>query len=137
MIKQQPALAGRTILLVEPDISNALNLQDLIVSQGGRVLTAYSTERAMLLATNAAVSDAVINDTFRGSDNIMQVLRARHVPYILRGGQHASPSGHNQGISPNDCVTVGRGDDDPLTRELSARLLNIPPVLNEAPDSHR
>ena len=87
MNKQERALAGKTILLVDQDMTNALALQDRIVSQGGRVLTAYSAERAMLLATNAALSDAVINLTFRGSDKIVQILKARHVSYLFLAGQ--------------------------------------------------
>lgn len=39
-------LSGQTILIVQNRIDNAIPIQDRIVQDGGRVLTAYSLARA-------------------------------------------------------------------------------------------
>lgn len=88
----------RTILVVERHIDSAVPLQDLIVQSGNRVLTAYSLERALMLANSATLDDAVIDFAFDGADEIVGVLRSRGIPFIFHAGQAAA---HKEGIERN------------------------------------
>ena len=76
----------RTVLIVERNISDALYLQDRIVRDGSRALTAYSLERALLLAQNASLDDAVIDFSFERVDEIAGILKQRKIPYIFHVG---------------------------------------------------
>jgi hypothetical protein len=91
MNKSPRWLAGRTILLIEKTIGDALPLQDAIVGQGGKVLTAYTRERALTLARVADVSGAVINPTVDLLPEIVELLEKRHVPCVLRP-LHSAPA---------------------------------------------
>ena len=76
-------LSGQTILVVQDKIENAIPLQDRIVEDGGRVLTAYSLARALLLAECAKLSGAVVDLEMTGAKQIVDLLNARSVPYII------------------------------------------------------
>lgn len=105
MTKHQNTLSDRVILLAERDMSSALDLEDRIVRHGGSVLTAYSTERAVFLASNALLSDAVIHYTFPGLHEIIEALKARRVPYLLLASKQAEEmnpvSGEASGPHPS------------------------------------
>jgi len=81
------SLTGRTILIVETDVERAAPMQDRIVHAGGRVLTAYSLSRALLIARNADLDDALIDFQFGGAETVGQVLKERHVPHIFYCGE--------------------------------------------------
>lgn len=76
-------LRGQTILIVQNELDSAIPLQDRIVDDGGRVLTAYSLVRALQLAERNALSGAVIDLGMNGADQIVELLKIRNVPYIL------------------------------------------------------
>ena len=76
-------LFGQTILVVQSKIDKAIPLQNRIVQDGGRVLTAYSPSRALLIATSAELSGAVIDTGMTGADQIISLLKTRNVPYIV------------------------------------------------------
>ncbi len=76
-------LTGRTILIVETDVERAAPMQDMIVHAGCKVLTAHSLSRALLIACNADLDDALIDFQFDGADTVGQILTARRVPYIF------------------------------------------------------
>lgn len=81
------SLTGRTILIVESDVERAAPMQDRIVDAGGRVLTAYSLSRALLIARNADLDDALIDFQFGGAETVGRVLKERHVPHIFYCGE--------------------------------------------------
>lgn len=90
-------LSGQTILVVQEKIDNAIPLQDRIVEDGGRVLTAYSLSRALLLAESAKLSGAVVDLGMTGAKQIVDLLKARNVPFTLDSApsqrrDHASSS---------------------------------------------
>lgn len=103
---EKARLSGQTFLIVQSEIENAIPLQDRIVQDGGRVLTAYSLERALFHATSAPLSGAVIDLGMTGADQIVDLMKSRNVPYIFDSapGQrrdytspadlHSSASGH-------------------------------------------
>jgi DNA-binding NtrC family response regulator len=78
-------LIGRSILLVEEKISDALDLQDSFTDAGARVVTAYRLERAMQLADRTSLSAAVI-DLSQGTEHanaLCQHLAKRKVPFVF------------------------------------------------------
>jgi DNA-binding NtrC family response regulator len=78
-------LAGRSILLVEDEIWDALDLQDSFMEAGARVVTAYRLERAMQLAERTSLSAAVI-DLSQGTERarpLCQHLAKRKVPFVF------------------------------------------------------
>lgn len=80
---QEGRLTGQTILIVQDRLDNAILLQDRIVDDSGGSLTAYSLSRAILLASSARLSGAVIDRGMAGADQIVDLLRMRNVPYIF------------------------------------------------------
>jgi hypothetical protein len=80
---EKARLSGQTILIVQDKLDSAIPLQDRIVGDGGRVLTAYSLARALLLAERAALSGAVIDLGMTGADQIVELLKNRDVPCIF------------------------------------------------------
>lgn len=74
---------GQTILICQSKLAKAIPLQDRIVEDGGRVLTAYSLARAMLLAESAALAGAVIDLEMTGANQIVDLLKTRNVPVIF------------------------------------------------------
>lgn len=77
------SLTDRTVLFVQTDMDGAGPLQGRIVQAGGNVMVADSLPRALLIARNAALNDAVIDIDFAGSSEIIDVLRKRHISYIF------------------------------------------------------
>ncbi len=76
----------RTILVVERNISDAMDVQDRIVRDGSRVLTAYSLDRALLLARDTPLNKAIIDFSFDGADEIGRDLTERKIPFVLHAG---------------------------------------------------
>ena len=100
---EKARLTGRTILIVHKDVDSALPLQDRIVQAGSRVLTAYSLSRALLIARNARLDDALVDLDMAGASEIVDMLTERRVPHIFcatgnQGGLSVS-SGDTQSIA--------------------------------------
>ena len=76
-------LSGQTILVVQTQLDSAIPLQDRIVKDGGRVLTAYTLARALLLAEGTELSGAVIDREMDGADQIVHLLKTRNVPHVI------------------------------------------------------
>ena len=80
-------LAGRSILVVEDEIRDALDLQDSFADAGARVFTAYRMQRAMEHAEHTSLSAAVI-DISRGGGHpaaLCRHLAKRRVPFAFYG----------------------------------------------------
>ena len=78
-------LAGRSILVVEEEIRDALDLQDSFAEAGARVFTAYRMERALEHAGHTALSAAVI-DISRGVNDsraLCKHLADRGIPFVF------------------------------------------------------
>jgi DNA-binding response OmpR family regulator len=78
-------LAGRSILLVEDEIWDTLDLQDSFMEAGARVVTAYRLERAMQLAERTSLSAAAI-DLSQGTEHASALcldLAKRKVPFVF------------------------------------------------------
>jgi hypothetical protein len=84
---EQERRSDGNVLIVERSIDEALTLQDGVVRDGGKVLTAYSLDRALLLARNAVLNDAIIDLEFDGVEEIVDVLKSRNVPFKFHAGQ--------------------------------------------------
>jgi DNA-binding response OmpR family regulator len=85
MDMEKQKLAGHSILLVEDEIWDALDLQDSFTEAGARVVTAYRLERAMQLAERPSLSAAVI-DVSRGTEHastLCKHLAKRKVPFVF------------------------------------------------------
>lgn len=80
---ENASLAARTILIVQNDMDGTGPLQRRISQAGGTVMIADSLTRALLIARNAALDDAVIDIDFAGSDEIVDVLRERRIRYVF------------------------------------------------------
>lgn len=83
----------RTVLIVETSIEAALGLQDEVEQRGDLVFTAYSLERALLLARLLQLDDTIIDCRFHGMDAVVRILRARNIPYLLHAPQISYPAG--------------------------------------------
>ena len=90
---ERSKFTGKTILLVEPDISAALDLQDSLAAHGARILTAYHLQRALKLASRVRLSGAVIGDDGDSEHRaaLCRVLVEREVPVVL----HQMPTENN------------------------------------------
>lgn len=76
---EKARLSGQTILIVQDKLDSAILLQDRIVGDGGRVLTAYSLARGLLLAERVALSGAVIDLGMTGAEQIVDLLKSRRI----------------------------------------------------------
>ena len=82
MCKQD--LKGRTVLIVEPDIESALELQDRLADEGATVVTAYRLERALDLAKHARVAGMVINSSvFEQNVDLRSTVRERGIVHVV------------------------------------------------------
>lgn len=85
-------LSGYSILIVQKDISTALDVQDAFADAGARVVTSYRVESAVQHAEHVQLSAAVIDASLLMEDrrNICDRLTARQVPFILYGADPMS-----------------------------------------------
>ena len=86
---EKKKLSGRSILVVESEIRDALDLQDCFADAGAKVFTAYRMECALAHAQRTSLSAAVI-DASRGvrhSAELCRHLTEREVPFIFYGKQ--------------------------------------------------
>ena len=90
---ERSKFSGKTILVVEPDISSALDVQDCLAAHGARILTAYHLPRALQLASCVRLSGAIIGDDGDSEHRaaLCRVLSEREVPIVL----HQIPSDNN------------------------------------------
>ncbi len=77
------SLADCTILIVQNDLENYGPLQGRISGAGGKVMATDSLARALLIARNGALDDAVIEFDFAGAAEVVEVLKERHVRYVF------------------------------------------------------
>ncbi len=75
--------AERTIFVLETETESTRRLQEQIFLEGGRVLVADDLAHALLIAQNAELDDAWIECEFNRCDEVVSILRRRHVPYIF------------------------------------------------------
>jgi hypothetical protein len=77
-------LHGYSILIVEPDLDAALDLQEKLTNLGARVLTAYGHERAIMHAESTQLSAAVVGKTVsdEARNSIYLRLSTRHIPVM-------------------------------------------------------
>lgn len=101
---------SRTTLVVESNIDAAMELQDRIVRSGNCVLTAYSLDRAKLLANSAMLDDAVIDFEFDRANEIVAALRSRRIPFVLHAVRAADITHWDQVHSASAalCASAGR-----------------------------
>lgn len=109
---EKQKLAGHSILIVEPDPFVAVDLQDTLVQEGARVVTAFRLERALQLAERPTLSAAVIDATL-GAENrgaLCLRLAERKVPFVFHSGQTAREPGEWADVpliaKPADCNKV-------------------------------
>jgi CheY-like chemotaxis protein len=91
-------LDGYSILIVEPDLNAALDLQERLTSLGARVLTAYGADRALMHVDSTRLSAAVVGKSLSADvrNLIYLQLSDRHIPVMrhdeldrLQTDQHA------------------------------------------------
>ena len=82
---QRQKLAGRSILIVEPDPFIAVDLQDTFADEGAEVVTAFRLERALQLAERPTLSAAVIDSALGAEDQaaLCWRLAERKVPFVF------------------------------------------------------
>ena len=82
---EKQKLAGCSILIVEPDPSIAIDLQDTFTHEGARVVTAFRLERALQLAERPTLSAAVIDCALGTEDRgaLCWRLARRKVPFVF------------------------------------------------------
>jgi DNA-binding response OmpR family regulator len=92
---ERQKLAGRSILIVEPDPFIAVDIQDALADEGARVVTAFRLQRALQLAERPRLSAAVIDCTLGVEDQgaLCLRLRARNVPFIFHSKRLAREQG--------------------------------------------
>ena len=77
-------LKGATVLIIEPEIESALDLQDLLADEGATVLTAYRKVRALELVQLSSVKGIVIE---RSAYDQLSELRGRicerRIPHVV------------------------------------------------------
>ena len=77
-------LKGTTVLIIEPDIDSALDLQDHLANEGANVVTAYRKERALDLVQRARLMGVVIESSVYEQDAELRVrLRERNIPHVV------------------------------------------------------
>jgi DNA-binding response OmpR family regulator len=86
---QRRKLANCSILIVEPDLSIAMDLQDILAHEGARVVTAFRLERALQLAERATLSAAVIDSELGTEDRdaLCWRLAERKVPFVFHSAR--------------------------------------------------
>ena len=78
-------LKGRTVLIVEPDIDSALDLQDRLADEGATVVTAYRQERALELVKRASLMGVVIERSiYEKSAPLRSRLREGRIPHVVQ-----------------------------------------------------
>lgn len=79
------SLCGHAILIVEPTISVAADLQDALAETGARIWTAYTFERACMHAATSHLSAAIINPAFSPLEKkkLSDLLSERSVPFLV------------------------------------------------------
>ena len=96
------SLTGSTVLIIEPDIESALDLQDRLVDEGATVVTAYRQERALELVKRASLVGVVIESSiYEYNPDLRSRLCGRNIPHVIH--------------SPSKCVGA-------VVSELSALL---------------
>ncbi len=73
----------RTFFILHSDEESSAPLRNRIVRDGGRAITATNLAQALLIARNEPLDDALIEFEFAGADEVVELLRERHVPYIF------------------------------------------------------
>ncbi len=106
---EKAELSGQTILIVQNNLDSAIPLQDRIVEDGGRVLTAYSLARAKLLIERTALSGAVIDLALTGAHQLVDLLKMRNVPYIFDAAPTKRCCEANPGLSARETVVIRSG----------------------------
>ena len=83
----QPDLSGCAILIVQKDLSTALDLQDAFAEFGAGLLTSYRPARALMHAETSQISAAVIDASIDvdARNAICQRLSTRNIPFVLYG----------------------------------------------------
>lgn len=82
MDMEQAMLTQRTFFILQTNLESAASLQDRIVRDGGRALTADSLPRALMIAKDEALDEALIEYEFAGAGDVVDVLRERGVRYM-------------------------------------------------------
>ncbi len=78
-------LRGRTVLLIEPDLEQALDLQDCLSDEGATVVTAYRQDRAMELVQRANLFGAIVNSSvYQQNADLRTGLCERSIPHVVR-----------------------------------------------------
>lgn len=104
-------VSGHTVLIVEPILEAALDLQDRFTTCGARVLTAYRLEKALQFLGLPFVSGVVVDrSVLAASDELHRVLQERGVPVVVfdaadRDTADAAPKVDASG-SPLDAVVA-------------------------------
>ena len=119
---EKKQLSGRSILVVESDIRDALDLQDSFAEAGARVFTAYRLVCALAHAQRTSLSAAVIDVSggVRHSAALCRHLTEREVPFIFYGKQVSA------GLEEwSNVPFVTKPDDLHSTVDIVAGLLNL------------
>jgi hypothetical protein len=102
-------LHGYSILIVEPDLDAALDLQEKLTGLGARVLTAYGAERAIMHAESTQLSAAVVGKTLsdEARNSIYLRLSTRQIP-VMRHDQL-------EGLHSDRNAVAARNSKDPIS----------------------
>ena len=77
-------LKGTTVLIIEPKIEPALDLQDHLADLGATVLTAYRKDRALDLVQNTSLKGVVVENSVYVNDAELRVkLLERNIPHVV------------------------------------------------------
>ncbi len=78
-------LCGHAVLIVEPTISAAADLQDALAETGARIWTAYTFERACMHAATSQLSAAITSAALSPLEKkkLSDLLSERSVPFVV------------------------------------------------------
>lgn len=77
-------LHGTTVLIVEPDLQAALDIQDRLADEGALVVTAYCPERAELLVQHPGVACVVARRAVVERNNKLEALLSQsQIPRVV------------------------------------------------------
>ena len=83
------SLKDTSVLLIEPDIDAALDLQDCLADEGATIMTAYRRERALDLVQRATLKGVVIESSVYADDAELGLrLRERKIPHVVHCRAH-------------------------------------------------
>jgi two-component system, response regulator PdtaR len=124
-----PAPAAYEVLVVEDEVLVAMELEDLLIEEGFKVLgPAATVQEAINILGTASPDVAVLDMKLRGElvTPVVEVLTQRGVPFLLASGSPAADLGLPD--LAKDIINVGKPLQPKQLLHSLAQLLQHPPL---------